>query len=152
MALFAGTYENKIDRKGRVSLPADFRAELPVEVNRVVYLYPSPRGNFLEACDRFFMQRMADSLEQFEMFSDEEDDLASIILSEARRISIDGEGRVMLPPEFIKLADIGEIVTFVGRGARFQIWNPNAFLDNVLHGRERSKVRTLRLLPMETDK
>ena len=72
MALFAGTYEYRIDRKGRVSLPADFRAELPAEGARVVYVYPSPRGGALEACDRAFMQRMADSLEQFDMFSDEE--------------------------------------------------------------------------------
>ena len=99
MALFAGTYENRIDRKGRVSLPADFRAELPIEGNRIVYVYPSPRGGALEACDRAFMQRMADSLEQFDMFSDEEDDLASIIVSEARRVAIDGDGRVVLPPE-----------------------------------------------------
>ena len=49
MALFAGTYENRIDRKGRVSLPADFRAELPAEGARVVYVYPSPRGGALEA-------------------------------------------------------------------------------------------------------
>ena len=78
MALFAGTYENRIDRKGRVSLPADFRAELPIEGNRIVYVYPSPRGGALEACDRAFMQRMADSLEQFDMFSDEEDDRAAL--------------------------------------------------------------------------
>ena len=99
MALFAGTYENRIDRKGRVSLPADFRAELPVEVARIIYVYPSPRGGALEACDRAFMQRMADSLEQMDIFSDEEDELASIIVAEARRLSIDGDGRILIPPD-----------------------------------------------------
>jgi MraZ protein len=149
MALFAGTYENRIDRKGRVSLPADFRAELPVEGNRIVYVYPSPRGGALEACDRAFMQRMADSLEQFDMFSDEENDLASIIVAEARRVSIDGEGRVLLPPELIEFAGIDERVTFVGRGARFQIWDPTAFSESAAQARERAKGRTMRLLPVE---
>ena len=149
MALFAGTYENRIDRKGRVSLPADFRAELPVEGARIVYVYPSPRGDALEACDRAFMQRMADSLEQFDIFSDEENDLASIVVSEARRVSIDGEGRIALPPELIDFARIDERLTFVGRGARFQIWNPTAFAEKTAEARERAKGRTMRLLPPE---
>ena len=77
MALFAGTFENRIDRKVSVSLPADFRAELPADGARVVYVYPSPRGTALEACDRGFMQRMSDSIEQFDIFSDEEDDMTA---------------------------------------------------------------------------
>ena len=101
MALFAGTFENRIDRKGRVSLPADFRAELPADGARVVYVYPSPRGTALEACDRGFMQRMSDSIEQFDIFSDEEDDMTASIVAAARRITIDTEGRIALPPELI---------------------------------------------------
>ncbi len=149
MALFAGTYENKIDRKGRVSLPADFRSELPVEGNRLIYVYPSPRGGALEACDRAFMQRMSDSLEQFDMFSDEEDDLASIIVAAARRISLDGEGRIILPPELIEFAGVDGQVTFVGRGARFQMWSPETFARHAAEARDRARGRTMRLVPPE---
>ena len=39
MALFIGTHENKIDRKGRISLPADYRAELPLEDYRTIYIF-----------------------------------------------------------------------------------------------------------------
>ena len=137
MALFAGTFENRIDRKGRVSLPADFRAELPADGARVVYVYPSPRGTALEACDRGFMQRMSDSIEQFDIFSDEEDDMTASIVAAARRITIDTEGR------------IEDAVTFVGRGARFQIWNPGDHKSYVAEARERAKGRTMRLLPPE---
>ena len=150
MALFAGTYENRIDRKGRVSLPADFRAELPVEVARIIYVYPSPRGGALEACDRAFMQRMADSLEQMDIFSDEEDELASIIVAEARRLSIDGDGRILIPPDLNIFAGIEERVTFVGRGARFQIWEPETFSKSLAEARRRAKGRTIRLLPPES--
>ena len=146
MALFAGTYENRIDRKGRVSLPADFRAELPAEGGRIVYIYPSPRGSALEACDRAFMQRMSDSLEQFDMFSDEEEDLASIIVAEARRVTIDGEGRIILLPDLLKFAGIENHVAFVGRGARFQIWDPTAFSTASEEARKRAKGRTMRLM------
>ena len=83
------------------------------------------------------------------MFSDEEDALASIIVSEARRVSIDGEGRIVLPPELIEFAKIDEKVTFVGRGARFQIWDPTTFAEKAAEARERAKGRTMRLLPAE---
>ena len=149
MALFAGTFENRIDRKGRVSLPADFRAELPADGARVVYVYPSPRGTALEACDRGFMQRMSDSIEQFDIFSDEEDDMTASIVAAARRITIDPEGRIALPPELIAEAGIEDAVTFVGRGARFQIWNPGDHNIYAAEARERAKGRTMRLLPPE---
>lgn len=147
MALFSGTFENRIDRKGRVSLPADFRSELPAEENRIVYVYPSPRGGALEACDRAFMQRLADSLEQFDIFSDEEDDFAAMIVADSRRLSIDGEGRIVLPPELIAFAGIDERVTFVGHGSRFQIWDPGAFAARAKEARERARGRTMKLVP-----
>ena len=113
MALFAGTFENRIDRKGRVSLPADFRAELPADGPRVIYIYPSPRGTALEACDRNFMQRMSDSIEQFDIFSDQEDEMTASIVAAARRITIDTEGRIVLHPELITDAEIVDAVTYV---------------------------------------
>ena len=149
MALFAGTYENRIDRKGRVSLPADFRAELPADGPRVVYIYPSPRGTALEACGRDFMQRMSDSIEQFDIFSDEEDEMTASIVAAARRITIDTEGRITLPPELITDAGIYDAVTFVGRGGRFQIWNPSDHKSYAAEARERAKGRTMRLLPLD---
>ena len=149
MTLFAGTFENRIDRKGRVSLPADFRAELPADGPRVVYIYPSPRGTALEACDRDFMQRMSDSIEQFDIFSDEEDEMTASIVAAARRVTIDTEGRIALLPELIAEAGIRDAVTFVGRGARFQIWNPSDYKTYSVEARKRSTGRTMRLLPHE---
>ena len=49
----------------------------------------------------------------------------------------------------IGFAEIDERVTFVGRGARFQIWNPATFADKAAEARERAKGRTMRLLPPE---
>jgi MraZ protein len=149
MALFAGTYENRIDRKGRVSLPADFRSELPADGNRIIYVYRSPKAPALEACDRAFMQRLADSLEQFDMFSDDEEDLGSTIVADARKLSIDNEGRIVVPADFVAYAGLENRVTFVGRGSRFQLWNPEDFDDYAAAARERARGRTIRLVPPE---
>ena len=145
MALFTGTYVNKVDKKGRVSLPADFRAELPEDGQRLVYVYRSPKDQALEACDKAFMQRLADSVEELAMFSDDENDLSASIVGDARRQQMDETGRISLPPEFISYAGIDERATFVGRGSRFQIWQPERFEEHARTARERARGRTLKL-------
>ena len=114
MALFAGTFENRIDRKGRL-----LAGRLPCRTAggrcpRRLCLSVAP-GTALEACDCGFMQRMSDSIEQFDIFSDEEDDMTVSIVAAARRITIDTEGRIALPPELIAEAGIEDAVTFVGQ-------------------------------------
>ena len=151
MGLFTGTYENKVDRKGRVSLPSIFRSQLPDGDARVVYVYRSPSLQALEACDQAFMDRLADSLEEFEMFSDEEEDLGSAIVADARPLSLDGEGRIMIPSEYTAFAGIGERATFVGRGRRFQIWQPEIYVEHAAATRARAKGRTLKLRRPEAD-
>lgn len=149
MALFAGTYENKVDKKGRVSLPASFRAQLPEGDGRLVYVYRSPSLPALEACDPAFMERLAESMEQFDMFSDEEAEMGAVILADARPLSLDGEGRIMIPAEYMDFADIGASVAFAGYGRRFQLWEPARLQAHTAESRTRVKGQTLRLKPWE---
>jgi MraZ protein len=144
MALFTGRHENKVDKKGRVSLPADFRAELPRDQDRAIYVFPSPRADTLIAVDRDYIQALSDQIEQeFDMFSDEEEDFSAVILADAQKISIDGDGRMVLPPDFLAFADIENQALFVGGGARFQIWRPEAYKAHAEHTRARARGRTL---------
>lgn len=147
MALFTGTYENKVDRKGRVSLPAPFRAQLPDGDARLVYVYRSPNLPALEACDQSFMDRLAESLEQFDMFSEAESDLGAVILADARPLSLDAEGRIMLPADYAKFAGIGERVAFAGFGRRFHMWEPGAFAAHMEESRTRARGKTITLKP-----
>lgn len=145
MALFTGTFENKVDGKGRVSLPADYRDLLAEDPSRSFYVFPSPNTNCLEACDREFIQRVAESIEeQAEMFSEEEEGLSQII-SSARRVSYDSTGRFVLPVEFQQFAKIADKAVFVGKAARFQIWNPEEYRSHADKARAKSKSLTLKL-------
>lgn len=144
MALFTGRHENKIDKKGRVSLPADFRAELPSGQGRVIYVFPSPRSEALIAVDRDYIQTLSDQIEnEYDMFSDEEEDFSAVILADAQKISIDGDGRIVLPPDFVAFADIQDRALFVGGGSRFQIWRPSAYAAHAETTRARARGRTL---------
>lgn len=145
MVLFTGTFENKVDQKGRVSLPADYRDLLAKTEARGFYIFPSPNADALEACDETFMQRVAESIEeQADMFSEEEDAL-SYIISSAKRVSYDSTGRFVLPAEFSDFANIDGKATFVGMAQRFQIWNPDAYAARKAEKRSRAKGMTLKL-------
>ncbi len=144
MALFTGTYENKVDAKGRVSLPAVFRAQIPKSSAKLVYVFRSPSLPALEAGDQAFMDRLADSLEDYELFSQEEKDLG-VVLADARPLTLDGEGRIMIPAEHMAFAGIGDRATFVGQGRRFQIWQPAAYGEHEVSSRARAKGRTIKL-------
>jgi len=81
------------------------------------------------------------------MFSDEQDDLAAIVLENAHEMNFDPEGRVTLPKELSDHAGVSAEALFVGRGARFQIWAPKAYEANRAMAFERARARgaTLRL-------
>lgn len=124
MALFLSTYTNKVDRKGRVSLPAPFRAALSAPS---VVLFRASAHPCIEGFGPDFMQDMAARLDHYDMFSAAQDDLATAIFGEAAPLAIDGDGRIVLPPDLLDYAGIGEQAAFVGMGRKFQLWEPDAF-------------------------
>ena len=140
MVLFVGKYVNRIDKKGRVSVPKPFRTAIGSQSFSGLYVYPLFKFNAFEACGEDFMARLSDSLEDLPMFSEEQDDL-SVILESAHRLSFDPEGRVMLPKEVLKTTGITGQVLFVGRGRRFQIWHPKTYEANRGQAFERARAR-----------
>ena len=140
MALFVGKYVNRIDKKGRVSVPKPFRAGFAGQSFNGLFVYPLFKFNAFEACGEDFMERLSDSLEDLLMFSDEQDDL-SVILESTHRLSFDPEGRIALPKEVLKTTGITNQALFVGRGRRFQIWQPQAYEVNRDQAFERARAR-----------
>jgi MraZ protein len=126
MKAFFGTFTNKIDGKGRVSVPAPFRAVISGRGLTSVALHPSLFEPCLEGAgfDRFdnLLQNTTDSF-----VGPAKDEAAELIMAELRELPLDGEGRMVLPDEFIAKAQLKEQATFVGGGWKFQIWEPGAF-------------------------
>lgn len=150
MALLVGRHLNKIDKKGRVSVPKAFREAFAGQGFAGVYAYPLFKFPALEACGEAFMTRISESLDEgMAMFSDEQDDLATVIMNNAEPLPFDPEGRVVLPKHFLDHARLSSDAIFVGRGTRFQIWEPAAFevQNRQAFERARSRGATLRLMP-----
>ena len=145
MALFVGTFANKLDRKGRVSVPASFRAALAGQRFAGIVAFPSFKHKALECCGLDFMEQLAISLYDIETFSPEQDDLAATVFAEAHQLPFDSEGRIMLPAALLSHAGIGDTVSFVGQGPRFQIWEPMARETFAGAARERARRENLTL-------
>ena len=145
MAVFIGTFENKIDRKGRVSVPAPFRLTLAGQSFQGIVAFRSYRAAAIEACGIDFMERLNDSMSALDFFSDAQDDLAATIFADSQQLPFDGDGRVMLPGQLAEHAGITERAAFVGKGPIFQIWQPAALVRYKEEARARAKSQGLTL-------
>lgn len=124
MTLFLSTYINKVDKKGRVSVPAPFRAALANQGFAGIVLIRASGHPALEGFSWDYMQELSARLDEFDLFSPKQDDLATAIFAEARQLPFDGDGRILLPTDLGTFAGIEDEAAFVGMGRKFQIWTP----------------------------
>lgn len=142
MERFVSTFTNKIDAKGRVSVPASFRAVLDRDGYRAadaigIYCYPSLDAPALDCGGEKLVRKVDALLENLPDYSDERDELSVALYGDSRTLSIDGDGRIVLPEEFREHAGLQNRATFVGLGDKFQIWEPERFEDRRRKAREK---------------
>ena len=122
--LFMDTVLNKVDAKGRVSLPADYRAIVKDTESEIV-CYRSLSAPCIEGCLENLLDKLACDMEDsLDFFSQKQDDLTNLIFGDAKRYPFDSTGRIMLSEKLLKHAEITDSAVFVGKGRKFQIWNP----------------------------
>lgn len=144
MGLFLSTFVNRIDKKGRVSVPASFRAALE---GQSVVLYPSYKNKAIEGVSVRSMNDLANRMDgNFDLFSDDHDEMATVLFGESIQLLFDENGRISLPQKFIDFAGIDNEMAFVGMGNKFQIWNPEQLSEQKIAARDavQSKKMTLR--------
>ena len=143
MALFLSTHTNKVDAKGRVSVPAAFRAALVGQDFPGIVVLPSNKFAALEGFDMSMIQEISARLDKFDLFSDTQDDLAAAIFANATPLTFDDTGRILLPKELLAHANITDSAVFVGLGNKFQIWEPNAFAQRKVDAMKQVQAKNL---------
>jgi MraZ protein len=138
LALFLSTFVNKVDRKGRVSVPAPFRTALTGQNFNGIIAFRSFKLPALEACGIDRMEELSARIDALPEFSEDRDALSSI-LADAQQLAFDGEGRIVLPELLCQHAGIGESAAFVGLGRTFQIWEPQRFDTHQQEMRDRAR-------------
>jgi len=137
MTLFLSTFVNKLDKKGRVSVPASFRQILGGQTFQGIVAFRSYKLPAIEGMGMDRMQRLSEGVDQLDVFSQAQDDLTAAIFADAQMLAFDGDGRVILPRLLLDHGKIEDAVAFVGRGPTFQIWNPIFFERHQNEARDR---------------
>ena len=125
--MFLSSYENRIDKKGRVSVPATFRSHLNSMGYNGFISYPSFNHDALEACSQDRIERLSNTIDSLNPFEEKRDYFATSVLSESENLQFDTEGRVSISEKLLKHAKIKSNILFVGQGKTFQIWEPKIF-------------------------
>jgi MraZ protein len=149
MDRFVSTFTNKIDPRGRVSIPAPFRAVLERDGYQQggaagVYCYPSLDAPALDAGGERLAAKIDGLLGGLPDYSDERDELSVALYGDVHILPVDADGRIVLPQALRTHAGIADQITFVGLGDKFQMWAPGAFEER--RARARDKVRDHRSL------
>ena len=146
MTQFVGTHQNRLDAKGRVSIPAPFRNLLKNGdgIAKLV-LRPSHKRPCIEAWPPTMFEALSAPLETLDTFSEEQDDLAAMLFAYAFPLESDKEGRIVLPELLKQHAGLVAGVTFIGLGRTFEIWEPEAGERHLAEVRARVQARKLTL-------
>jgi len=145
VALFLSTFTNKLDKKGRVSVPASFLYALAGESFHGVIAYASFINPCIEACGYDRISKLSANIESLDPFSEERDAFATAILGGSSQLNFDGDGRVMLPEALVEEAGLSDAALFVGKGETFEIWQPDAFHDYAAQARKLAREKRLKL-------
>ena len=125
--MFLSSFKNKLDKKGRVSVPATFRSHLSSMGYSGFISYPSFSHSALEACSQDRIEKLSNTIDSLNPFEEKRDYFATSILSESVNLQFDTEGRVSFTEKLLDHAKIKNNILFVGLGKTFQVWEPKIF-------------------------
>jgi MraZ protein len=127
MDRFVSHYTLRLDAKGRVSIPAPFRAVLARDGFEGLYCYPTLDRLALDAGGNALLKEIETLIERYPPYSEEREQFSAALYGTSEVLKIDGEGRVTLTEPLKSHAEIKDEVAFAGLGHKFQIWEPKRF-------------------------
>ncbi|HAK62517.1 MAG TPA: hypothetical protein DCO82_04655 [Alphaproteobacteria bacterium] len=137
MAGFLSYSLHRVDKKGRVSVPAQYRALL-LNGDKSFICFPSLLGPWLQGVTPKLMQAFMERQNALGAFSGMVEAYPTLVFSQAVEMIPDTDGRIVLPAELLAHARIEEDIAFVGQGLYFSMWSPALFEEEKVRLRERA--------------
>ncbi len=122
-------------------MPAQFRASLVNNDFSGIVVYESFINGCIEGCDIERIKKISDSIDNLDPFSEERDAFAAAVLGGSMQLSMDADGRVILPEALLKKAEIKDLAVFVGKGSTFEIWQPAKFEEYMAKAKQDAKAK-----------
>ena len=135
-ARFFGSYVNKIDAKGRLATPASFRRALDLASENNIYCIPSTEEACIDCGGADYIDNLMAMIDQLDPYSEKRVSLERAIATQMNEVCPDKEGRINLPEELRKHANLNGQALFAGHIRSFQIWNPDAFAEALTNAKK----------------
>jgi MraZ protein len=142
MDRFVSHHVLRLDAKGRVSVPAAFRAVLAGDGFDGLYCHPALDRPAVDAGGNALLAEIEALITGFSPYSEEREQFSLALFGTSETLKIDGEGRVVLTEAHKAHAGIKDAVIFVGLGHKFRIWEPDRFRSELAEATD--KVRAFK--------
>ncbi len=124
--MFRGVSALNLDAKGRIAIPTRYRERLvetcaselviTVDKDRCLLIYPKPIWLDIE-----------EKLKKLPSFDEASRNLQRLYIGNAHDIDMDGQGRILLPQELRKFANLDKKVALVGQINKFELWDEDTW-------------------------
>lgn len=127
-----GAFNNKVDAKGRLTLPAKFRKVLPKElvVSRELEgncLYVFEQDSFNDWVESLFESKFGG----YDPTNREHVRFRSALKAGADLVEVDSAGRIALNSKLRDSVGIDREVVIVGNTGYFEVWDKNAYENDI---------------------
>ena len=119
--MFLSTSHNKIDKKGRVSVPKNFRIFLDAEGGSLI-LFKSLQFKCIEGTTLKRMKEYVEAIDELDTMS-KDAAILRMMMADSYEIRYDNEGRISIPEALLFFSNINDIAVFMGIGKSFMIWS-----------------------------
>ena len=127
-ASFVGEHERTIDSKNRLSIPAEYRTLEVEERDRCVfYVVPGSRNGTLSLYTEASFAEHEKEISSDFLPDEDELTFMQMFYSQATRLDVDKQGRVLLPERVLKRNEIGREVYITGAKDRLDVWNKSEY-------------------------
>lgn len=121
---FLGNIEAKADAKGRAFLPATFRKVLQTGGEERLVL----RKDVFQTClvlypESVWNEQMDSMRQRLNRWNKTQQQVFRQFVSDVELVSLDGNGRFLIPKRFQRMANIEQEIRFIGMGDTIEIWS-----------------------------
>ena len=126
-----GTFTCKLDSKGRLMLPADFREQLGNQIDEDFVLRPGLHGDYLELYTNSDWNRRKEILMQVNTFDRRKLDVMRKYLDGVKRVKLDASGRLQIPKELVERHGLNKDIVINSMFTNMEIWDKTKYDERV---------------------
>lgn len=127
MVIILGTYECKLDTKGRLMFPAPFKSQMEDEISKGFVIKRSIFKKCLELFPIDHWQEETNMVSKLNMFKQKNAEFVTKFMAGVKPAELDSTGRLLIPKDLLKYGEITKEIVLTSVVNRIEIWDKAAY-------------------------